>query len=1177
MFLFRLAILALATAYVSLSAAAVDEAKAAVAQMAGLAKVAGQVLRDEGGVPTARIPTPGGVTTVSMLKAGGAWLAVIQPPAGAALDLGPVWPGLAADALGDSRVVPVAVIVSTAEAALDASQIPDPARKALGATRLNLKAGGNLILDVAVGHHGALAQVRSAIGAGDQPIRITGICGPELAARLLGDAGPAGAPPASCSLSAAFPAATPPLFAGQEESVFAVRFPSTRIDLGIQGAVLSLGGEQRVAVRVMGKEVLLANALTLTKSGDRYTIGCRGSANLADDLLGTRKAGFDLKQLTLSGDLASDGGHRLSGFGMGIGAVVDIAGVGQVQGDFAITVAEQKVTELSLALQTAPGSSIGLGGLPGIKALPGAKEFAFTQLGLGVSPASKEAFVYGALTWPKQQITAQAALLLANAASGPAVALFLQSDGLTLRKLCPAIPASFDIVPLDHAVVAISSAPIADRSPAMLPSPVRRMLASISGSTDGRLSFSDGLTIVTSYTPGAQMGETMTALGLGRDPMVLAGSVGGVFSGDPSFALYADLGRLPMPKGGRPGCIAVKQVTPRFFLAAHDLASAPALDAGCEVLAGVRLGDDDLTMGLKTYLTLGQAGAGVRISGTVAGLWRDMLGIKAMDIGNLALLFGVDADGSARIGLGGQLGFDGLTYASQGLLSVTPAGVPKLFGLAFRGDRFSPSIMLRMMEAFVRSAATGPLANAISDPTMRRNLATIANGPSLVDAMGKAVPLDLIAVQGVKVFLATPGATDPDLPALNGMGIGVAGTLVLDERIRAAKTDCFLTEAMGLRISGQLADVDLGLVALKSTNLDVRVPMPLQGTPYFKLRGDSHVLLYDGSLDVELSAGKAKFVCRNDWGAFGKANIRAETLGGTILKPKDFILELEASLDLQNGIRKQLAPAITQELAAAGADEDKAYAAAKADLVGLEKQLAAARSEAGKTKADSESAIRAAQKNLDRWDDRLDDIDDDIDDVRDDIETAKDKAEVDTVISLGAKLGTLYSKRTAAKASYAAAKATLAEARKATKVVPVDLFPEVVAARSEVQAKQAEVDSLACARAANAEMSALAAAISAAANDIPLAIEEMSFKDGRLSSAAAGKPQTLRLKLRLNRPGKEPLLLDETLRVNLLKPGEMDLRPLARALRDAIAEAERMKANQDQVERKRTKPKRSKK
>lgn len=1147
-------------------AATADEARAALARLPGLAKAAGQALSADGGMFTAQVATPAGNAALSVVRtASGDWLAVVQPPAKAELLPAPL-----REALGDSRVAPLALIVCGTDLQLEAAQLPAALRKPLGAVQL--KAGGNLFLDVRIGGSGVLAQVKTAIGAGDQAIRIAGTCGPELVARMLGDDG---AQPPACALTAFFPASTPPAFAGLDGAAFSLRFASTSIGLGVQGPELRLSGEQRVVAQILGRTLQIGNSLTFSKTGDRYGMACRGTLDLADDLLGTRASGFDLKQLVLSGDLATQG-RRLAGFGMAVGALVDIAGTGRVQGDFAIAVADKAVTEISLSLQTAPGSRIGLGGLPGIKQLPGAQQFAFTQLGIGVSPATKEAFLTGTVEWPKQRITAQAALLLGQRM----VALFLAADGLTARKLCPDLPAGLDVVPLDHALIAISSAPIAGRSPAMLPSPVRAMLAAITGRTDGVISFGDGLTVVTSYTPGGPLSDAMSALGMGKDPMVLAGSIGGVVSGDPSFALYADLGRLPIPQGGQPGCIAVKQVTPRFFVAARDLRSAPALDVGSEVLAGVRLGDDDLTMGLKTYVTVGQAGGGVRITGTVAGMWTDMLGIRKMDLGDLVLQFGADADGSARIGMGGRLVFNGLTYAGQGLLGVTPAGVPKQFGLALRGDKLSPDTLLRMMEAFVRSAATGPLANAIADPRMRKNLAALAAAPSFTDSIGKAIPLDLVELHRMKLFFATPGASDPDLPALNGMGIGVAGTLILDGRIKAAKADVFITEAMGLRIAGQLADVDLGLVALKNTNLDLRAPMPMQGTPYFKLRGDSTVLLYSGGLDIELSADKGKFVCVNDWGAFGKANLHAETFGGTLLKPKDFLLEVEASADLKGGIRRQLAPAITADLKSIGDAEEQALAAAKADLVTLEKQLAAVRTEAGKNKTDAESAIRAAQKAVDRWDDKLDDLDDDIDDAEDDIETAKDKLQADKVIELAAKLASLHTRRTAAKASYVAAKAVLAEAKKVTKAVPVDLYPEVVAARAEVDAKRAEVEALGFSTAANQQLLQLTAAISAGAKDIPLTIEEISLKDARLSSAAAGNPQRLRLKMRLTQPGRDPLLVDETLRINMMKPGEMDLLPLARTLRRAIVEADRLakQAATDKAmqERQRKKPKRSK-
>jgi hypothetical protein len=1155
-----------------------EDAKAALAKLPGLAAAAGRELTDEGGFLTTRLDTPAGAVTIRMINVPrGGWMAVVQPPA-KALNASTFGPAIAAEVIGDGSCGPLTLFVSTVDCTLDTKLLPESLRSAYGATAMQMKAGANLMLDLRPGRSGLLAQVRQAIGAGDQPVRISGTCGPEFATRLLGGGGTEAA--MNCNFIASFAASTPPAFAGIDQGAFSLRFDGTRIRFGHQEGVLRISGDQRVIITILGRELAVANSLSFSKNGENYGIACSGTIDLADDLLSTRAIGFDLKRLLLSGDLAASG-SRIAGFGMGIGADVEVAGVGRIQGDFAIVIVSKAVNEISLALRTAPGTGISLGSLPVIKSLPGADQFAFTELGVGVSPANREAFLHGTVVWPKQQIVAQAAVLLANGKTGPAVALFFTSDGLTLRKLCPTLPAQLDVVPLNRALVAISTAPIADRTPAMLPSPVRAMLAAISERTDGRFTFSDGVTIVTSFSPDPQVAEGMKALGLGRDPMVLAGSVGGVFAGDPSFALYADLGRLPIPAGGRPGCIAVKQVTPRFFIAARDLARSPALDLGCHFLADLRLGGDQLALGMKSYITVGQAGAGVRVTGTMDGIWKDMLGISGFDIGNLVVAIGADADGSGRLGLGGQAAFNGLTYAGQGLVAVTPVGVPKQFGMALRGDRFGPGVMLRMMEGFVRSTAAGPLASTITDEKMRRNLAALASTPSLAETMGKTLPLDLLEVRGAKVFLATPGASDPDLPALSGMGIGVAGTLIIDGRINAARTDCFITESQGLRISGQLADVDLGLVALKNTNLDVRLPMPLQGTPYFKMRGDSRVLLYEGGLDIEFSAARAKFVCRNDWGAFGKANIRAETLGGTLTKPKDFILELEATADIERGIRTQLAPTITAELRELGAAEQMAYDAAKADLATLEKQLAATRIEAGKNKADTESAITAAQRNLEKWGDRLDDIDDDIDEVKDDIESAKDKVQLDKVVEYGLKLTALETKRAGFKTSYLAAKAVLAEAKKATKVVPINIYPEVVAAQALVDAKRAEVESLTAAKSANDTLLALAKAISDGAKDIPLAVEELSFRNGRLSSAAAGRPQLLRLRLRLTQPGREPVLLDGTLAMNLLKPAETDLKPLARALRDAIVAADRMAktaaADKELAERKRTKPKRKKK
>jgi hypothetical protein len=458
----------------------------------------------------------------------------------------------------------------------------------------------------------------------------------------------------------------------------------------------------------------------------------------------------------------------------------------------------------------------------------------------------------------------------------------------------------------------------------------------------------------------------------------------------------------------------------------------------------------------------------------------------------------------------------------------------------------------------MRSAASGPLASALA-PADQQRLAKLMAGPSLTEHASKHIPIDLVRVKDVRVFMATPGASDPDLPGLKGMGIGLKGTLLLDNKL-AGKTDSYLTDIDGMKLAGSIADFSIpGFLSLKDASLDVKVPMPLQGLPYFKMKGQSNVLLHKGLLDIELSLAKIKFISQSDWGAFGYANIHAESYGPSLLKPTDFLLEMEGGADVKNGIRKQLIPAMLNLVQSAEAGERQALAKAETDIKPLKANLATVRTQAGKNKKSAESGITAAQKDVDRWDNKLDDIDDDIDDLEDKIDDNKDDpTKWDKVADWGIQVTALRAKRAGVKAAYVSAKAVLKAAKSATQVVPIDAYPEVIEAQAPVTALQAEIDTLKATLAANAAVHQIADALNKAAKQIPLSIEEMSFKDGSMAKALKGTPQTFRLKLLVALPGKKPLHLDTSLKVNLLNPAATDFKALARVAVDAVRDIDRL-------------------
>lgn len=1151
---------AVPTAAADAASAGADAGRAALQALPGLASLASSAITAEGNALKLALQGAQPPRVYVIRGPSDSWQALVLPASGtAALTPAGLWPQFGARVFGDGALVPQAVVVSTKDVSVDVATWPDVMRQgvaSLGNT-LELRQGSNAFLRLRLGTQGALAQVSSAIGvARDGEVQVRGLVGPELVGKLLEPLGlPAAAPsgPTRYALSATFPAATPAAFRSTRPQ-FALEFPATRVEVQGRADAISLSGTQSLDLYVLGQKTSFTNTLTFTQEAERYTISCRATAQTNPNVLGTQALGFAVRSLSVGGELSvsapKQGKAAVDGLGLTFG--VDFAN--GMQGDFAALMADTKLTELSVALKTK--QPMLLSSLAPFKALPGAGEFSFVEVALGVSPADHSAYVFGELDWRSIRWTAAVVAGAGRAGRKGAMptALFLRASGLKLQKLNPQIPAAVDVIPLDDVLVVVSSDKVEGVSPASLPSRIEAMVASIAGATKAKLTFTDGLTLVTSYQPDPTLKQPLSVLGLGDARMIVAGQVGGVFGGDPSLGLYADLGRFELPASARPGFVRVDDVSPEFFLLGRELKRAPALDLGLELSVGMRIGPDELAMALQAYATFGQTGSGVTAKGMMRGTWNNPLGLQNMAIADTVVGFGIDGNPSATltVTLGGTMRFADLSFTTGGVLGLATAlpapGTPTKVGLSFEGTELGLLTQLALMDTFVRSAATGPLAQAITDPKLGAALSALARSKPLAQHAAESTPLELVKLQGVHVFMATPGATDPALPGIRGLGVGAKGRLSV-AGVDVGMVDSYATAEDGLKVAADLKDFALGpLLSLKGAKLDVSVPPPTAGLPSFKLTGNATVLIATSKLDIEASKEKLKFVSKNDWGALGQAEIRAESLGGSLLKPTDFVLAFEANADMRAALRKQLVPALKTVAAAATVEANKALTTARADLKDLEANTAKERANAARSQETAASALSAAKKDVSRARGVVSDLKEDIRSKKNALEKAEDEWKWDKAAKYGIELGWLYTKLEGAKVGLRIARDTLEALDDVTTSVPVDLMPNVVVALAAENQKRTEVEALEVAKEASGELGTLASAVGAAAGAVPITVEELSLRDGRLSAAMRGEPQRLRVRVKISTDPQRPLVFDEELQVNLMNPTGMDLRPLAEAV-----------------------------
>lgn len=1155
------------TAVTTAANTSVEKGREALAALPGLANLATSTIVEEGKALKLMFQNAQPPRVYLIQGPNDSWQAVVLPADTGELSPSALWPQFGAQVFGDGALLPQAVVVSTKDATVDLSSWPDSMKQSLGALRsLELKQGGNAFMRLRLGSRGALAQVSNAIGLSGGEVQVNGLVGPELVGKLterLGLPAVTASGPSSYALGVTFPAATPAVFRATRAQ-FALEFPSTRIDVSGQASAIQLSGTQTLDLYAMGKKTTLTNTLSFAKDGESYTITCNATAQAEADLFGTNALGFAARTVSVGGELSGSAPKQGKASVDGMGLTFGVGFTNGMQGDFAAALAGGKVTELSVSLRMA--QPMKLNAFAPFAQLPGAQDFSFREVALGVNPVDRLGYVFGEMEW--RSINARAAVMAGSATVNgrktPVTALFFKAQGLTLTKLSPQIPAAVDVIPLNNVLLVVSRNRLENLSTGQLPSRIKAMVEEVSGATDSKFTFADGLTLITSYAPDPSMKQPLSVLGLGDSPMTVAGQVGGVFSGDPSFGLYADLGTFKLPESSRPGFLTVKNVSPKFFILSRDLKTAPALDLGLELAVGMKVGGDELTMALQAFATFGKAGAGVTAKGTMAGTWNNPLGLQNMAIANTVVGFGLDGNPTATVTmtLGGTMRFDNLTYTTGGILGIATAapfpGTPTKVGLTFEGNELTALTELKLMDTFVRSAATGPLANSITDPALKSALTALSRSTPLAEHANNAIPLDLVKLKDVHVFMATPGATDPSLPGIVGMGIGAKGKLTFGS-FEAGTVESYVTAEQGMKLDGKLNDFSFGpMLALKDARLKIDVPLP-PALPSFKMKGSTTVLLATGSLDVEVSKTKLKFVSVNNWGAFGRAELRAESMGRSLFQPTDFVLEMDASADLKNGLRKQLVPALTAAAEASNGEADKGIAQAERELRDLQAATTRERATASKSQESASKALEDAAAKVKKAKGVVKDTKEDIASKKRAIKKADEELKVDKCATLRVELGYLYVKLESTKAGLRIARETLEALDDVTAEVPVDLMPNVVAALAAEAAKRGEIDSLKTAKEASGDLKSLASALKSAAGVVPITIEEFSLRDGRLSTAMKGQPQKFHIKVAVSIDPKNPFLVDQDVEVNLLNPTNVDLRPVADAIGDVFQARKRKK------------------
>jgi len=270
---------------------------------------------------------------------------------------------------------------------------------------------------------------------------------------------------------------------------------------------------------------------------------------------------------------------------------------------------------------------------------------------------------------------------------------------------------------------------------------------------------------------------------------------------------------------------------------------------------------------------------------------------------------------------------------------------PEELGFMVKADRLGALPMAEVADAVVRGIVAGPMAHlmlqaahlpARDQKAIEHVLNKLKDEPSLIKVLHlDEFPLPFLEADDVLLYFATPGVTLPGLPDFNkGIGAVMKGTLYIDfmsNKKEIAGTDLRLTLTDGLKVAGNIGSFSLlgETIALSNAKADIQIGIPIvngKNVPRFILTGYAKVLFAKGVIDVEFDATKIHFNADGDLGAFGKADLKFNSVGKSLAQLKDFKFSSDLKFDLERGLKKDIEAPLLAHITVPENDARKARA-----------------------------------------------------------------------------------------------------------------------------------------------------------------------------------------------------------------------------------------------------------
>lgn len=715
----------------------------------------------------------------------------------------------------------------------------------------------------------------------------------------------------------------------------------------------------------------------------RINVAGSVATNLSN--LGLTIPGFQVNRVFYEGELSlprnfkstQDSQSKVD-LGLGLGLEVQMFDQQPVNAKVGVNLKDAKLDEISLALSSADSNGFQLKNLPVIKDVPVINELETGPLVLGLRPGKGDFYFSSSANWASKGIQGQLAVMLLG---GKPVVL-LRSNSFSARSLIPELPTVIDELPFPDTVLSFSVADLSGFFSNDFPEGVRDILVGISEDSGSPIPLTDGITLLSAFKVdqlpnllrdalGAMHLDASGLRGMGLNgPLVLSGSIEGVFQGKPGIRVAALLPAIKFPDAfhdadGLGRVVGFKQAQGSLYIEAK--AASQSVEVGISGGLSVSMPNlrdstkvDEIDLLGSLFGRVDVTGSLVLgVKGQMVGILNEPLGLEGTRFGNLALQIGVDVAGALDYSMAGDFGYTTIkgetrdfsaAFAFNVLIS-TKIPLPKKVAISLKGNEINPAIHIELTDLFIRNVANNPLiSDQVLDLFPNSNEKELFQKVrdefkkiSLVEMLNATedLPMDAIKIKDFEFNFSTPGVEIAGRKDLSkGVGGNIEGRFVIvlegkEHLIADGKLAVNLSE--GFRLTGSLGDIEVGPVELKDSLLDVKLGIPVLhgiGNDKFQIRGKSKILSFESDLDMNLSLKKFYARFESKWGVFGETKFFLEDarLDNSVAPseqegsfvPKDFYLSASLANFDKDKLKEQVLIETRKILGIAKKEKDKA-------------------------------------------------------------------------------------------------------------------------------------------------------------------------------------------------------------------------------------------------------------